>query len=1238
MRFGTKSRRQRKQQSTAISSVVTGRVAETLEDRLVLSAAFDLIGLTAARNDPAFAGIDGSGIGIAIIDTGVDATHRDLSGNVVRVVDIVNSGNQTPIHPHGTHVAGTSASTDPEIGVATNASIVGIQGFFPTAQGPRISDTNIEEALQWVIDNQATDNIRVINMSLGGGFYQNTQGLTSVYLDELRTLERMGVTIVSAAGNSYGAFRDSRGNLTSVMYPNSGAPGIVSTLNVGAVWEENEGRAGTWSGGVRDNTTGPDEITSFSQRPPLPTNAIFAPGAFIRSTIPGNRYANYAGTSMASPMVAGAVALMQQAAIQFGGRYLATTEIQNILISTANTIFDGDDEDSRGVGFTFDHTDRNYPRMNVHSALQEIERIFDEIAPDPPDGNGDPNGTIQGAFAGPILGGSNEPTGVVNGEIGVDGGETQVGNTDVDIIRFEVEIPGTVTIETKSANPQVLPIRDFDTILRLFDGDGNELQRDDDGGVGQFSKLDRLLQPGVYYVGVSGFDNGAYDPTIAGSGVAAATGTFTLNFALSSADPNGQIPGAVHVDFGGPSEPTHLPGFIGFDYGVPTGSQDVDIFRLEIPDDGILFIDLDSPYDDTFVDSYLRIFDENGTQLAFSDDTLSFDANGNFTEFRDSGSELVYEHPVDRSSRTGHRTDAFIAGTVTRGSVFYAGVSDFENRSYNPNSLVGRNASGSGGRYEIKFSFVNNDLNGSIPQAVDESAETLPLANRLGIIGADGIPGSSPVQVQTVGDRDVDFIRVRPDSNGILELDVDSYGSDNSFIDGNDSFGFAGPVDAFAYIFDAQGNVLAENDDTDGLDPFIRLEVTANTDYYIAVTGYGNHGFDPFQLGSGTPGDTGRYIFNVELLPLDDEEDFADDVIPYFAGQSLAAQSLVDGQSMEGFIGADATYVRGATDVDLFQFVAGRTGRFSVAANPNGEFSTDPVIRVFDSQGNEIASNDDFESESARSEVRVDLVEGQTYFVGVTGAGPNSRTYNPQTGAGTGDGAIGDYIVNVISTDIANLDLDGDGTVSATTDGNLLLGRLFGLSAVQLEPFRSAGATRSGAEIVSYIDAVRNRLFDMDGDGSVVASTDGNLVLARLFGLTQAQFQPFVNASGTGANVVERIRSLREVVDGGAPGQGTEQSGRPQSPQNVSVEVPAFDISEESVESRAEFQVDPGDNFIASGVIVDEADSGPRASQSSSDSGDSEDSVSDSTEDGLVGDLIVDVMAEALSELSFPGG
>jgi subtilisin family serine protease len=79
---------------------------DILEPRYFLSAALDLIGVTAMRNDPTFDAIDGSGVSVAIIDTGVDFTHPLLQSAEVAAHDFVRNNNQSlPTDEHGTHVA-----------------------------------------------------------------------------------------------------------------------------------------------------------------------------------------------------------------------------------------------------------------------------------------------------------------------------------------------------------------------------------------------------------------------------------------------------------------------------------------------------------------------------------------------------------------------------------------------------------------------------------------------------------------------------------------------------------------------------------------------------------------------------------------------------------------------------------------------------------------------------------------------------------------------------------------------------------------------------------------------------------------------------------------------------------------------------------------------------------------------------------------------------------------------------
>src|SRR4051812_19591450 len=154
---------------------------EILEGRLMLSsAAYDLMGLTALRNDPKFKNIDGRGVSVVVIDTGLDTTHPLIKPNYITGADIVGGGSTpTVTNPHGTHVAGIVGSKpDParnyDGGVAPGVGLIALNVFSQGAGGEVSADNNsIEKALQWVVTNQKKYNIVAVNMSLGGGFYKS---------------------------------------------------------------------------------------------------------------------------------------------------------------------------------------------------------------------------------------------------------------------------------------------------------------------------------------------------------------------------------------------------------------------------------------------------------------------------------------------------------------------------------------------------------------------------------------------------------------------------------------------------------------------------------------------------------------------------------------------------------------------------------------------------------------------------------------------------------------------------------------------------------------------------------------------------------------------------------------------------------------------------------------------------------------------------------------------------------
>ena len=952
--------------------------------------AFDLIGLTQLRNE--FPGIDGSGLAVVVIDTGITSNHPLISPNYITGVDFVDlDNNPSDDNGHGTHVAGTVGAADETIGVAPEVDLIALDVFGVYNGNFGATILSQVQALQWVLDNHEEYDIVAVNMSLGAGFYTSENELFGdPRIELINRLEKEGVTIVAAAGNSY-QFKDSNNGITNETQ-NAGSPSIFATLSVGAVWQDGNDPFGSFS---NNQIPGADRVTFFSQRLNA-DNFILAPGALINSTYLDNGTRLLAGTSMASPHVAGAVALLQEAALEFGGRLLTTDEVVDILRSSADLVFDGDDENDNVA-----NTGLSFPRLNIYNAVVELRRRFDLIAPPPPDFSADPNGTIAGAIIGPILNG--QPVAPLFEIIGADGGDRSfVGDTDVDIYRFEVASSGTVVIELGTS---VLEPNDFNTYLRLFDASGNEIASNDDieFGVNTFSRIETDLAPGTYYAGVSGFNNNSYNPNVAGSGISGATGNYSLQLSLNNADPNGSVSGAQVINLGNDRKPLIFPDFIGADYGTPLEVSDVDLFRIAIPDDGILFIDIDTPYaDGEFVNSFLRLFDEAGNELFFAnngepfenDDGRSFDATGNFTEFPgDSG--IVLETPNQTNlvngffdannnyvkGNYGHSTDSFLGVRVEQGDVYHIGVSDFFNQDYDPTNLNNRPTAGNGGSYELIVTFANNDLNGSITQVT--STTNLPVINRQEVIGED--------QNVIVGDRDIDFYRFRTQQAGLLEIDID-----------------ATEVDTVALIFDDNGQLLGVNDDNDGLNPLLRYQIAANTDYFVAITGYGNENFDPFGLATGAGGDTGAYSINANLLSLDQVKILSDNRIG-----NESVQNITIGDRVMGSIGEDNGLFLDASDVDLYRFVAPNDGIVNIRTITGQEFSADTYLRLFDSNGQEIAFNDNENSLTRGSLIRQTVTANSEYFIGVNGRSDFARAYNPVTGNNAAPGSQGIYSLSI---------------------------------------------------------------------------------------------------------------------------------------------------------------------------------------------------------------------------------
>ena len=345
--------------------------------------ASDLINLDAFRSNSEFSHIDGSGFAIAVIDSGLDLDHPffgtdsdgdGVSDRIVHHQDFTQEGDQTvdsaSVSAHGTNVTSIAASSDENFdGVAPGADIVALQAL-GSGGG---SFVWLEKALQWVIDNAEAYNIAAINMSLGTGINLNTLQSQQGIGDELARLEQMGVITVASAGNSYGKYQAEGASYPAI---------DPSTLAVGAVFDAGTSGQLQWKDAVVYNA-GADRLTPFSQRSDEVVD-IFAPGAPIYGAAPGGGVDSMTGTSQAAPVVAGAVLLAQQLAVEVLGRKLTMHEFNTAIRESGVDIVDGDDESD-----SVKHTGDTYQRIDIEAMGQYIKNMARDEVPAPvvDDGN-----------------------------------------------------------------------------------------------------------------------------------------------------------------------------------------------------------------------------------------------------------------------------------------------------------------------------------------------------------------------------------------------------------------------------------------------------------------------------------------------------------------------------------------------------------------------------------------------------------------------------------------------------------------------------------------------------------------------------------------------------------------------------------------------------------------------------------------------------------------------------------
>lgn len=296
-------------------------------------------------------GIDGTGVVVASIDTGVQWDHPALiekyrgydaaTGEVDHTYSWYDAtvGTGTPYDDdgHGTHVTGTMVGSEPDgsnqVGVAPGAKFLSVRAFTPAGG----TDADLLDAAEWILapGGDATKAPDVVNNSWGGG-----AGLDEWYRD---------VVIAWRAAEIFPEF--SAGNTTIF---NPGGPGSIANP---ANYPE------SFATGATDIN---DNLANFSLQGPSPYEGdikpdISAPGVNIRSSVPGGGYeGGWNGTSMAGPAVSAVVALMIQA-----NANLTVDDLEEIVMNTATPLTDSTFPESPNMGY-------GYGLVNAYDAVSSL--------------------------------------------------------------------------------------------------------------------------------------------------------------------------------------------------------------------------------------------------------------------------------------------------------------------------------------------------------------------------------------------------------------------------------------------------------------------------------------------------------------------------------------------------------------------------------------------------------------------------------------------------------------------------------------------------------------------------------------------------------------------------------------------------------------------------------------------------------------------------------------------------
>ena len=644
--------------------------------------------------------------------------------------------------------------------------------------------------------------------------------------------------------------------------------------------------------------------------------------------------------------------------------------------------------------------------------------------------------------------------------------------SDVDLFRFELESGAGIIIDLDSLDPPG-NTTGLDSYLRIFDSEGNELAFNDDySPESETFSTDSYLgfianQTGTYYVGVSSIANSNYNPINGNNSDVGAedfvTTDYNLNLeiveVIADEDDNNTISEAIATNRDDSGD-TVVKGEIELE-------ADVDLFEFELAAGQGIRIASSADDSDSSLDSYLRIFDGSGNELAF-DDNSTYNASTPAEATTDSAIAFAPETP-----------GAYYVGVSSAGNFDYDSVNGNTNLNFSPNTGF------STGKYQLELEVVD-----IVPDTDDNN--TIAEAKNSGV--ASGGERSGIVNGTIDPELDVDVFRVNLGSGDGVYLDIDA-------LTGLDS-----QLNSFLRIFDESGNELAFDDNDEAnftgdlsTDSAIAFAPETPGEYFIGVSAAGNFDYDVvngrnnFSSNIVSPFSTvGNYELAIDIVAVTPDED-PDNTITEATATGISSTgetNTVVTEAIDSFF-----------DVDLYQFQLDAGEGINIDINAAiADSELDSYLRLFDESGNELAIDDDDDNNLGDDTTADSLLNfvadtSGTYFLGISSAG--NTDYDAVAGrdnfSNNSGLSAGSYeLVMEVSEVIPDTDLDNTiveatatgisstGTTSTTIDNAIANNRDVDLYQFQLNQGDTITFDVDAAILGTGLDSVL-RLFDSSG-------------------------------------------------------------------------------------------------------------------------------------------------------------